>query len=291
MPKLPKKTIFKSEEILNDRKITLQKYLTNLLRRDDVYNHDLIFDFILLKKEDYLLMKDNLDDECSTADNSPYFSPLRKSSICFKTVIENRNNKDTVINNNFYYSFLNRDEEDRENNKINATRMLIAEFLDDLNASKKIKDKSLVIEKFKQDFLFGDSKKTKYAFKNEDIYKLFFGDKVLKKNGLIFHAGDIEGNLLGAERCIELLSNLIDYEYNLESEFFINIFRLGKLDNFNQMKLRIHLTSGKPNLFNSCCRLIKIILNEDKNISFETLLVEDDLVKKIINYFLRYDDY
>lgn len=56
LPKLPKKSIFKSKEIIHDRKAKLNKYLTSLLKRSDVYDHDLIFEFIELKKEDYLLM-------------------------------------------------------------------------------------------------------------------------------------------------------------------------------------------------------------------------------------------
>ncbi len=291
LPKLPKKIIFKSEEILKNRKIMLQKYLTNLLRRDDVYNHDLIFDFILLKKEDYLLMKDNMDDESSSSPNSsPYYSPCRKSSIfAFKSVIDSRKKEDTVINDNFFYSFLNHQDEDeiRENNRKNAANKLIIEFLTDLNALKKRKDKSLVIEKFKTEFLFANSKKTKFSFKNEDIYKLFFGDKIAKKNGLLFYCGDTEGNLLGAESCIELLSNMIDFEYNLESEFYVNILRLGKLEHFKQMNLNFHLASGKPHLFSSCCRLIRVILNDDKNINFENLLEADVLIEKVSNYFLR----
>lgn len=294
LPKLPQKTIFKSEEILNDRKIKLQKYLTNLLRRDDVYNHDLIFDFIELKKEDYLLMKDNLDDESSSPENSPYYSPNRRSSIsAFKSVIELKNKEDTVINDNFYYSFLNyhADEESRkEAQRANAAKQLVNDLLTDLSSTKKNNNKSLIIEKFREDFLFNNYKRKNFAFKNEDIYKLLFGDKAAKKSGLLFHCGDIKGNLLGAESCVEFLSNLVDFEYNLESESFINILRLGKLEVFKQMNLNFHLASGKPNLFSSCCRLIRVILNEEKNITFESLLSQDDLIiERVNNYFLRFD--
>jgi len=69
---------------------------------------------------------------------------------------------------------------------------------------------------------------------------------------LLFHCGDINGNLFGAESCGEILSNLVDFEYNLESEQFINILRPGKLDVFKQMNLNFYLASGKPNLFSSC---------------------------------------
>ena len=103
---------------------------------------------------------------------------------------------------------------------------------------------------------------------------------------MLYYCGDIKGNLLGAESCIEFLSNLFDYEYNLESEYFINILRLGKLENFKQMNLNFHLASRKPHLFASCCRLIRIILNEEKSINFENLLAEEDLIEKVNNYFL-----
>jgi len=293
LPKLPQKIFFKSEEMLNERKIKLQKYLTNLLIRDDVYNHDLIFDFIQLKKEDYLLMKDNIDDEMSSPENSPYYSPKRLSNInVFKSLIELKNKDDVVINDNFFYSFLNYDEEEerKESLRINASKKLISDFLTDLNASKKNNNKSLIIEKFREEFLFKNNKKKNfYIFKNEDIYKLFFGDRTNKKYGLIYHCGDINGNLLGAESCIEFLSNLVDYEYNLESEYFINILRLGKLENFKQMNLNFHLASGKPNLFNSSCKLVRAVLNEEKNVTFENLIGDEDIIEKVNNYFLRID--
>ncbi len=293
LPKLPQKTIFKSDKILNDRKIQLQKYLTNLLRRHDVYNHDLIFDFIELKKEDYLLMNDNLDDENSSSERSPLYSPCRRSSIyAFKTVIELKNKEETIINDNFYYSFLNLDTEDsrKEAQRANTAKKLVNDFLNDLNSIKKNKNKSLIIDKFREEFLFNNYKRKNFAFKNEDIYKLFFGDKATKISGLLFHCGDIEKNSLGAESCVEFLSNLVDFEYNLESEFFINILRLGKLDVFKQMNLNFHLDSGKPNLFLSCCRLIRVILNEEKNITFDSLLSQDDLIiERVNNYFLRFD--
>lgn len=293
LPKLPQKALFKSEEILKDRKIKLQKYLTTLLSRDDIYNHDQIFDFIDLKKEDYLLMKDNLDDESSSPDRSPYYSPCRRTSIsAFKTVIELKNKEDTIINDNFYYSFLNYEDEEskKEAKRVNAAKKLVNDLLNDLNSTKKNNNKSLIIEKFREEFLFNNYKRKNFSFKNEDIYKLFFGDKATKKSGLLFHCGDINGNLLGAESCVEFLSNLVDFEYNLESEYFINILKLGKLDVFKQMNLNFHLASGKPNLFSSCCRLIRVILNDEKNITFENLLSQDDLIiERVNNYFLRFD--
>lgn len=289
LPKLPPKTIFKSEEIINDRKIKLQKYLTNLLRRDDVYQHDLIFEFINLKKEDYLLMKDNLD-ESNSIENSPiYDRKNRNTLIAFKSFFELKNREDTVINDNFYYSFLNYKEDQVQEKIINETKKIVNDFLIDLNL-KKNHNKSLIIEKFKQEILYKNVKRKNINFRNEDIYKILFGDKATKKHGLIYHCGDIKGNLLGAESCIEFLSNLIDYEHNLDSENFINILKLGKLEIFQQMNLDKHLTSGKPNLFSNCCLILKAILSEDKFVTFENLLQDEGLIEKVHNYILLYEN-
>ena len=276
--KLPIKTIFKSDEIINDRKIKLQKYLTNLLRRDDVYKHDLLFDFVELSKEDYLLMKDNLEDD-NSGENSPVSRSNRESLLNFRSLIESKNREDTVINDNFYYSFLNLKEENVEQN--NFIKKLVNSFLNDLNSKKN--DMTLIIKNFREEFLFQHKKKNT-VFKNEDIYRLFFGDKTTKQNGLLYYCGDVNGNLLGAEICIEFLSNLVDFEYNLESEFFTNILRVGKLENFKQMNFAYHLESGKPLLFFYCCRIIRLIINEEKSITVESLFNKDTLIEKVNKY-------
>ena len=275
LPKLPKKTIFKSQNIINDRKIKLQKYLTNLLRRNDVYNHDLIFDFIELKKEEYLLMNENLDDDISL-ENSPFSLTKKNQSFLFlpvKNVFDMKNSKDDVIvKDNFYYSSLNLKEEEVNSFRFNKNKKFIIDFLDDLNSKKK--EMSLIIKNFKEKILFNNDKKINFDLKSEDIYKLFFGDKLNKKLGLLFHCGDIKVNIIGAELCMELLTKLINFEYNLNSEHFIEILRLGKLENFYQINFVYHLECGKPSIFAACCKVFKYIINNDKGINIEKLLFE-----------------
>ena len=45
LPKLPQKAFFKNKDFHEERVSKLQKYLTTLLLREDIYSIDLIFDF------------------------------------------------------------------------------------------------------------------------------------------------------------------------------------------------------------------------------------------------------
>lgn len=285
MPKLPEKTFFKSSETINNRRIRLQKYLTNLLCRNDVYDHDLIFEFIELKKEDYLLMRDCSDQDSSSSDASP-LSSFSKSHSC--QAMPNiwdfiKNKEQIIINENFFYSELNLKEDDYFNNKYNKNNKLITDFLTSLNSKKR--EITLTITNFKENFFLLNKKNT-LNIKPQDLYKLYFGDRALKYYGLLYYCGDIKGNSLGAEYCVELLSNLIDIEFNLNNEIFIEILNLGKLDVFNQMNLQKHLEAGKPQLFSYCCKILKYIINTEKGITLETLLRSEVTINKVQNFFL-----
>ena len=291
LPKLPTKAFFISQKIINERKIKLQRYLNNLLRRDDIYYLDSIFDFIQLKKEDFLLMKENIEEKENLLNQNSSFSLISKYSN-FKSIIELKTKEETIINKNFYYPYLNLNENEQENNS-NENFLIknsINIFINELN-SKTNYNKSDSIEKFKEYFFKINQNKIaglNSNFHNEDIYKLLFGDRATKKSGLIFHIGDIKNNIYGAEKCLEFLSNLLDYEFNLDSENFANILKIGKLDNFKHMNFKYHLTSGKPYLFSCCCRIIKIILNEERQINLKNLLNNDFYLEaKVQNYIFN----
>lgn len=284
LPKLPQKAIFKTKIFIEERKSKLQKYLTNLLLRDDIYSIDSIFDFIELKKEEYLLMKSNIEDNDSCP-NSPY-SGLSASTKCtnFKTFCDHKLKEETVIDDDFFYSTFLNEEQSYENQTVKTS---IIEFLEELN-SKNIKNKSQMIQEFRDNLFDGLRKKIPgFFYLNEDIYKLLFGDRSSKKFGLVFHCGEIKKNVLGAEKCIEFLSNLLDYEYNMESENFANILKIGKLDLFKQMNLKYHLSSDKSSLFPNCCRIIRSILNEEKKITLKSLLQNESLEKKVENFLFN----
>lgn len=198
---------------------------------------------------------------------------------------EIRQKEETVINNNFFYGNLNLrlNEQTVNINENEVVKISIKKFLEELNLKKNY-NKSYLIKKFRDDLFEGIRTKIPgFYYLNEDIYKLLFGDKSTKKLGLVFHCGDTK-NILAAESCVEFLSNLLDYEYNMDSENFGNVLKIGKLDTFKQINLRGHLTSKKPELFLNCCKIIKLLINGDKKINLRTLLQDEILEKKVENW-------
>lgn len=304
LPKLPSKAIFMSANIIEERKILFEKYLNSLLAREDIYSLDQIFDFIELKKEDFLLMK----SEKNSTNFHKNFSFLKADCphALANYNFQSLKPRDDLNKNKFIYPLLNLNEENENSsidsyNEINPQekedfpKKLVLEFLNQLNSKKNYKDKGMLIEKFKENFFNCRKKVANFCFQNEDIYKLFFGHREddAEKKGLIFFVGDnIKKNIYGGEKCLELISILLDYEYNNESEKFQNIFLLGKLHQYKQMNLKFHLTSGKPNIFSKCCKIIKVILNgnrdkiNNKKINLLQMLENKNLEEKVQNYML-----
>jgi hypothetical protein len=291
LPRLPQKALFKNKDFHEDRVSKLKKYLTSLLLREDIYSIDLIFDFIELKKEEYLLMKVNIEDNDDCPDSPSSASTrcstrcsIRKTSTKSKFAYGQNLQEETIIDNDFFYSpFKLNDSLFNENELVKTS---IIEFLEELN-SKSNQNKSLLIQEFRDNLFDSLRKKIPgFYYLNEDIYKLLFGDRSSKKLGLLFHCGDIKENVRGAEKCIDFLCDLLNNEYIMESESYANILKIGKLDVFKQMNLKFHLLSGRPSLFSNCCRIIGLILNEDKKISLKSLLQDETLEKQVENFLL-----
>ena len=78
LPKIPPKMIFPSNKYLKERQSKLQKYLNILLTREDVFKYNEIFEFMEMEKEQFLMLKDNIE-EISTNENSPNSNDRFKS--------------------------------------------------------------------------------------------------------------------------------------------------------------------------------------------------------------------
>jgi len=95
---------------------------------------------------------------------------------------------------------------------------------------------------------------------------------------------------MGTEHCIELLMKLLNFEYNLNSESFIDILKLCKLNIFKEVNFPFHLDSEKPTLFASCCIIIKIIINNDKGTTLEKILLKKENLFQKFHNFIKYSE-
>lgn len=293
LPKLPPKKIFISDDMIKERKQNLQKYLNILLKREDIYRYNEIFEFIEMEKDYYLLLKEKLDDKNINSN----FSTLSSENEKKKSIIGNLQrckSQDVLLNENFFYA--NKSDQPRQfghnsfidNTKTSFSGMdFIFKFLKDLN--RNIKEKCSIIKKFDEKFRL---KKDNHVFHRDEVYKLLFGEKSgfgYEESyyfGLIYHCGNIKDNVLGAEVCVEFLSKLIDCEYNPDYELFTSILKLATSNQIENMKLETHILKNKIHLVNACFTLLKCLQYSDKGkeIKITKFIKNQDIMEQFINW-------
>lgn len=295
LPRIPPKKLFSlNEETIKERKVMFEDYLNFLFKNVNVCLVTEILEFIEMEKELLsLLMKNNsMIESSSSMAITRYF--LRKSGIEEDNGKKARSVDDSNLKANYYHSFLDYKLAESSQTEKSVHMLVIEEFL--RNLEFKSENKYDIVKTF-EEFLKGKQQWPK--FKREEIYKLFNGDyfqsgaslgSLSSENssvgsntktyfkGLMYHIGNIEQNSLGAECCLEFLGKLIDYEFNPDCEVYIQILKSSKIDYLMSMKLNEHIKSKKNNLKNTCYRILRVALSEDKAVQskLKKLLFDKD---------------
>jgi hypothetical protein len=263
LPKLPPKRIFLSDADMKERISKLQKYLSNLLSRADVYKHEEILNFICIEKEEFLMLKENIED-LNTSDESPKSLSKFRS---FNMNLKKSKSSDVLINDNFYFG----NEEENEREIQSETKIFITTFLKLLNSN--ILEKCKTIKDFEDSFRM---KGTNKVIQREEVYRLIFGEKVdgVSLQGILYHSGNIKDNQIGAESCLLFISKLISSTYNTECELFKSILKLARLSSIQELNLESHLKSNRKQVVFATLNIVKILVNEEKGIFLNKLLSE-----------------
>ena len=97
--------------------------------------------------------------------------------------------------------------------------------------------------------------------------------------GLLFHIGNnIDKNSLGAEKCLDLISKFLCFDYNPDCETYVSCLKMSNFEHIKSLNLNKHLESNKIKVTNDCFNIILILLSIDKNISIlKTILNERGL--------------
>lgn len=271
LAELPKKKFFMTEQVIIRRKHQLQIFLENLLNRDDLYKHNEVFHFIGLEKECYLLSKGKSIDDDSRASTRVSetillneFKRSKSSGVLPKGNFIFPKNKNVNKRENKNHSDLSYSPEyEIDGEESFSIKKPIRKFLVDLN--QNIKDKCSLINNFGEKIF----KKNVYSFNTlnrEEISLLFFGEKIDKKiyYGLLSHCGNVQRNLIGAEKCIEFIAKLIDCEYNPDFDLFVSVLKSSTLFQILDMKLETHISNNKVKIKNACFTILKCLVYADK---------------------------
>ena len=145
------------------------------------------------------------------------------------------------------------------------------------------------------------------CFNKEEIAKLFTGEKTKSSEvslnnqsstsdiqesekiikGLMYHVGEIENNVLGAQACLDFLVKLLDYEYNPECELYRYVFKTRKIDFFLEMNLHEHAKSQNVNVVNSAFKIIKMLIDEKISRKYIKMILKEE---SVIDKFIRWSE-
>ena len=265
LPSFPPKKLFNmKEKVINERKNMLEYYLNYILDKVDLQKYPIITKFI---------QEDNYEEKTSELRSSinPFlnninpFIPRKLSNRKSKSSDNLRLFSKNISYINPYLCFTNN------------FSGLINSFLENLQDNKE--DKCLHIKNFWKAFLkdsFGR------AVKREETIKLFFGS--IKLKGLLYHCGTIEDNILGAEESLILLSKLLQFEFNPECEYYLNVLKLAQLENIKLLKLTDHMTSCKQNIREISFILISHLINNETGITLKAIVKDKYLENTYENW-------
>lgn len=285
LPKLPPKSIFLTDNKIKERQMLLKKYLNCLILNPkvDIYKHNEIFEFLEMEKEHYLLLKESYEDNVSTD-----YSHSEGYKIKSLLNLKKPKTSGILINDNFFYSkpfYVSNQPKsslnvlkDVNKNHINSNDVTVLSFLTDLNYN--LNDKCKIIKNFQQKLLY---KNRNFALYKEEVYKLFFGyynQENSNLKGLIYHCGNIDKNEIGAESCLEFLAKLIDYEYNTDCDYFISVLNLIKPFEIIKLNFSQHFNRKKPEVVKNCFKIIKAIINEERGLTIENFIEDEDIIEK-----------
>ena len=103
----------------------------------------------------------------------------------------------------------------------------------------------------------------------------------------MYHVGEIENNVLGAQACLDFLVKLLDYEYNPECELYRYVFKTRKIDFFLEMNLHEHAKSQNVNVVNSAFKIIKMLIDEKISRKYIKMILKEE---SVIDKFIRWSE-
>ena len=271
LPKFPEKRFFsRNSNTIRERKELFSQYINYILAKINFISNNFITEFLGIDKELIAILL-----KCPTAICR---NPLNKSST-IQDCSRARKSRSHIHKDNLYSSFNRSEIKPKIENESNH----IDELLINLENNKEN-----ICQIVNEWWKLMKRKKKWESLKREDIYKLLFGNNVLKNNGLLNHCGSINKNVLGAEACLDLVAKLIDYETNPDCENCIFFLKMSTILQIQKMNLDMHLMSNKPLVITNSFKILKALVSNEKGFKIDEILKDRNKID-IFNNFLSID--
>ena len=111
--------------------------------------------------------------------------------------------------------------------------------------------------------------------------------------GLFFYIGDFNNNVLLSCSCLELLTKLLDNEFNPDAELYLKIFKTRRITDYKNMRLEeiIKSNKGGAKASQNAFKILSIIIDEkNKEIIKKILIKDENIFKQLEIYCNQMDD-
>lgn len=284
----------------------LERYINEIFKQINIINYPDLVCFFQVPNEVITLYYDKLalskgeneqllhSSSFITFKNS--FIRTRSSTNSKNDISINGNSKEGSMGSNYYnnlHQFKMHDNNVNISNEKSPNALVVEEFLRNLQDNKE--NKSEIIHNFEL-FLKNTNNNWPY-FRKKEIQYFFNGmlldqttstntEDVIYINSFLFHIGNVQNNILGSQKSLELLNKLVSFDFNPQYEEFIEEFKRTPIEKIISMELEKHILSKFPNIQKAAFNVLNILVGESRHIIQKTkrILNCKEAERKFLNW-------
>ena len=95
-------------------------------------------------------------------------------------------------------------------------------------------------------------------------------EDIIYINSFLFHIGNVQNNIVGSQKSLELLNKLVSFDFNPQYEDFIDEFKRTPIEKIISMEVEKHILSKFPNIQKAAFNVLNILVGESRHIIQKT---------------------
>jgi hypothetical protein len=115
-------------------------------------------------------------------------------------------------------------------------------------------------------------------------------DENISIKGIFYYIGDFDNNILLSMGCLELLTKLLDFEFNPEYDLYLRLFKNRRISDYQSMKLEEIIKNNKGGVKSTknAFKLLSILTEGRNKEIIEKSLIKDEAIINQLNIYNIY---
>ena len=112
-------------------------------------------------------------------------------------------------------------------------------------------------------------------------------DENISIKGIFYYIGDFDNNILLSMGCLELLTKLLDFEFNPEYDLYLRLFKNRRISDYQSMKLEEIIKNNKGGVKSTknAFKLLSILTEGRNKEIIEKSLIKDEAIINQLNIY------